>query len=90
MRILKRSTVVAYANGHAPARAALLLWLEKTQAAKWKQSNDVLSEFKSVKVLNAERVRFEIGSNYRLIAAIDYPREVVYIKFIGTHANTTG
>jgi mRNA interferase HigB len=39
------------------------------------------------KVLNRERVRFEVaGGNYRLVVAFDFRRQVAFIKFIGTHA----
>nr|WP_246413581.1 type II toxin-antitoxin system HigB family toxin [Martelella radicis] len=37
--------------------------------------------------LGTDRVRFEIaGGDYRLIAAFDFHRQAVFIKFIGTHA----
>lgn len=86
MHVLKRSTVMAYSQAHASTRAALMVWLKKAEDAKWSQSNDVLNDIKSAKILNSERVRFEIGSNHRLIAAIHYPSKALYIKFIGTHA----
>jgi mRNA interferase HigB len=39
------------------------------------------------KVLNRERVRFEVaGGNYRLVVAFDFRRQVAFVKFIGTHA----
>jgi hypothetical protein len=32
-------------------------------------------------------IRFEVaGGNYRLIAAFDFRRQIVFVKFIGTHA----
>jgi mRNA interferase HigB len=38
-------------------------------------------------VLNRERVRFEVaGGNYRLVAAFDFRRQIVFVKFIGTQA----
>ncbi|WP_158046535.1 type II toxin-antitoxin system HigB family toxin [Skermanella pratensis] len=86
MRIVKRVTLAQYAAEHAVARAALTIWQERTQKAKWMHSEDVLNDFPSAKVLNADRVRFGIRNNYRLVAAIFYPAQIVYIKFIGTHA----
>jgi mRNA interferase HigB len=39
------------------------------------------------KVLNRDRVRFEVGGgNYRLIASFDFRRQIVFVKFVGTHA----
>ncbi len=50
--------------------------------------DDVQRAFPKAKVLNRERVRFEVaGGNYRLIAAFHFPSRAVYIKFIGTHAD---
>jgi mRNA interferase HigB len=39
------------------------------------------------KCLTATGSRFEVaGGNYRLIASFDFRRQIVFIKFIGTHA----
>jgi antitoxin component HigA of HigAB toxin-antitoxin module len=39
------------------------------------------------KVLNRERVRFEVaGGNHRLVVAFDFRRQIAFVKFIGTHA----
>ncbi len=39
------------------------------------------------KVLNCDRARFDVaGGNYRLTAAFDFRRQIVFVKFIGTHA----
>ena len=48
--------------------------------------DDVRKGVPKAKVLNRDRVRFEIaGGSYRLIAAFDFRRQVVFIKFLGTH-----
>jgi mRNA interferase HigB len=39
------------------------------------------------KVIDRDRARFQIaGRNYRLIASFDFRRQIVFIKFLGTHA----
>lgn len=49
--------------------------------------DDVRSAAPKAKILNGERARFEIaGGNFRLIAAFDFNRDIVFVKFIGTHA----
>jgi mRNA interferase HigB len=41
--------------------------------------------------LFADRVVFNIkGENYRLVAAIDYEKGIVWIKWIGTHPENDG
>jgi mRNA interferase HigB len=39
------------------------------------------------KILNRERVRFEVaGENHRLVVTFDFRRQIAFVKFIGTHA----
>ena len=54
---------------------------------KWSTTAEVLSSFGKAKVLNDERIRFEVGGgDNRLIAAFKFKNGVVYVKFIGSHA----
>jgi mRNA interferase HigB len=49
--------------------------------------DEVQSAAPKAKVLNRERVRFEIaGGNYRLVVAFDFRRQIAFVKFIGSHA----
>jgi hypothetical protein len=49
--------------------------------------HDIRRASPKAKVLNRDRVRFEVaGGNYRLIASFDLCRQIVFVKFIGTHA----
>jgi mRNA interferase HigB len=55
--------------------------------AEWQQPADVEAVYRSASVLKNRRVVFNIkGNEYRLIVAIAYRVGVVYVKFIGTHA----
>ena len=41
----------------------------------------------SASLVGDNRVVFNIkGNNYRLVVKIIYPRRVIYIRFVGTHA----
>ena len=49
--------------------------------------SEVQAAFPKAKVLNGDRVRFEIaGGQFRLIAAFDFEKQIVFVKFLGTHA----
>jgi mRNA interferase HigB len=49
--------------------------------------DDIRQVAPNAKILNRDRARFEVaGANYRLIAAFNFRRQVVFVKFIGTHA----
>ena len=87
MRIIARQTLVAFAEVHPEARPSLERWYTVAKAATWKTTAEIQAGFSTAKVLNAERVRFEAaGGNYRMIVAFDFPRQIAFIKFVGTHA----
>ncbi len=87
MRLIARSTLTAFARRHADAGPALRRWELVIRAARWQGLSDATESFSGCKVLNDERVRFEIGGGkYRLIAAFDLGRGIAFVKFVGTHA----
>jgi mRNA interferase HigB len=52
--------------------------------------DDVRRTVPKAKVLNRDRVRFEIaGGNYRLIASFDFRRQIVFIKLSERMPSTT-
>jgi mRNA interferase HigB len=88
MRMIARSTLVAFWERHPETKASLTHWQNVTKAADWKSVNDVQAAFSKAKALNGERVRFEVaGGDCRLIVAFDFRRAIAFVKFIGTHAD---
>jgi mRNA interferase HigB len=64
----------------------LKAWYEEATNAAWAQPADIKARYRSASVLKNRRVVFNIkGNDYRLIVAIAYRLQVVYIKFVGTH-----
>jgi mRNA interferase HigB len=48
---------------------------------------DIQATVPRAKVLNGERIRFEVaGGAFGLIVAFDFRRQIAYVKFVGTHA----
>lgn len=87
MRLIARSVLVAYAGKHPETSVALERWHRLIRAAHWTSMDDVRRAAPKAKVLNRERVRFEVaGGNYRLVAAFDFRRQIAFVKFVGTHA----
>jgi mRNA interferase HigB len=86
MRIISRTSLVKYWREHPETKPSLERWLNIARSASWSSMNDIQSSFRTAKVLNADRVRFEVhGGNYRLIVAFDFIRQIAFIKFVGTH-----
>ena len=72
---------------YADAESPTLAWFRETLRADWAKPSDVKAAFGSASILRDGRVVFNLGGNkYRLIVWINYPYRVVYIRFIGTHA----
>jgi mRNA interferase HigB len=87
MRIIARSTLVAFGDKHPNAKTSLAHWQSVAKAAGWRNVADVQAAFSKAKALNGERVRFEVaGGDFRMIVAFDFRRAIAFVKFIGTHA----
>ena len=49
--------------------------------------NELKKEYPSASILKDNRIVFNIkGNNYRLIVAIHYTSKIIFIRFVGTHA----
>ena len=87
MRVVAQSSLQSYWRGHPETETALRLWLAVARAAEWRSMADVQARWVKAKVLNSERVRFEIaGGDYRLICAMQFRAGICWVKFLGTHA----
>ena len=86
MRIVAQSSLQTFWEKHPETEAGLRLWLDVAHKAAWGSMNDVQQRWSKAKVLNGERVRFEIaGGDYRMICAIQFKAQIVWVKFLGTH-----
>lgn len=82
-----RLTSRAFWARHPDAEQPLKAWYEEATGAAWAQSADIKAQYRSASVLKNRRVVFNIkGNDYRLIVAIAYKLQIVYVKFVGTHA----
>lgn len=92
MRIISRKAIrkywEAYDGADQPAlESALKAWFQEAKKAAWQSSADVKKKYRSASILKKGRVVFNIcGNKFRLIARINYPVGVLYIRWVGTHA----
>lgn len=87
MRVIAQSTIARFIARHPETRSSLDFWLKVVRGARWTSTADVQSSFPKAKVLNGERVRFEVAEgNYRLIVAFKFGSGIAFVKFLGTHA----
>lgn len=88
MRIIAKRALVDFYTTHSDARTALEEWHKKTKEVKWNSFADVKKTFRSADSVGNGRYVFNIkGNNYRLIALILFTTGMVYVRFLGTHAD---
>jgi mRNA interferase HigB len=89
VRIIALRTLKAFINrspAYADARDPLMAWYRHVSDADWAAPADVKRDIGSASILKDGRVVFNIaGNKYRLVAWINYPYRVLYIRFVGTH-----
>ncbi len=90
MRIIAVSTLKAFWEDNAKYTDAMdptLAWYRHALKADWTGPQDVKQDFRNASILKDGRVVFNIaGNKFRLVVWINYAYRVVYIRFIGTHA----
>lgn len=71
---------------YSDSEVSLRAWYHDTKTSEWKNSNGLKKQYKNASILGDGRVVFNIkGNDYRLVVAIDYEFQVIFIRFIGTH-----
>jgi len=87
MRIFSRSTLREFWDTHADAKQPLLAWFGEAKKADWKKPADILNQYSNARIIGKDRAVFDIkGNDYRLVVSIRYDKGLVFIRFVGTHA----
>lgn len=87
MHVIKRKALVEFWKKHADAQIPLAAWYHEAKSAVWNAPQDIKDRYRSADFLPGNRVLFNMGGNkYRLVVKIAYVPGVVYVRFVGTHA----
>jgi mRNA interferase HigB len=90
VRIIAVSTLKAFIRrspAYGDARGPIMAWVRVVKAADWAGPAGVKRDLGSASILQDGRAVFNIaGNKYRIVVWINYPYRVVYIRFVGTHA----
>jgi mRNA interferase HigB len=87
VRIIAKRTLRQFWKTHPTARTPLEDWHAQASAADWRTPAEIKTQFGDASILKGGRVVFNIGGNkFRLVVKINFPYRVVYVRFIGTHA----
>ncbi len=86
MRVITKQRLSQVWQKHKDAEEPLKAWFKEAEHARWKTPNDIKARYRSADFLSNNRVVFNIkGNHYRVIVQIHYDRQIVYIRFAGTH-----
>jgi mRNA interferase HigB len=89
MRVIAKSTLKKFWEqpSYNEAQGSLESWYEETVKANWLSPQAVKTQYGNASICGNNRVVFNIGGNkYRLVVEIQYRAGIVWVKFIGTHA----
>jgi mRNA interferase HigB len=87
MRIIARRTLRAYWEKHPDTEQPLRAWFARVKEAAWQSPADVKKDYRQASFVGNNRVVFNVkGNNYRLVVVVEYDYGIVYIRFVGTHA----
>jgi mRNA interferase HigB len=87
LRIIAKKTLKDFWEMHADCEQQLKSWYQEATKAIWNNPKDIKDEYPSASIISNNRMVYNIkGNHYRLIVKINYDYKIVWIRFIGTHA----
>ena len=89
MRVVAKSSLKKFWDrpGFSDARGPLHSWYDEAVKATWQSPQDVKDHYANASICGNNRVVFNVGGNkYRLVAEVQYQAGIVWVKFVGTHA----
>lgn len=87
LRVIAKKTLREFWMKHSDCEQQLKAWYREAEEAKWKGPNEIKRDYPSASFLADNRVVFNIKGNiYRLIVKINFAYGMVWIRFVGTHA----
>jgi mRNA interferase HigB len=87
MRIIAKRALREFWERYANAQEPLLAWYREVSKEDWDTPAKVKEKYRNASIVGSNRVVFNIkGNDYRLVVRINYPARIVYVRFVGTHA----
>lgn len=92
VRVLARRTLREFVESlkgtadYQPVKSALDSWFHEAAMAKWTSPAHIKHQYANASIVGDDRVVFNIkGNSYRLVVAIEYELQIIFVKWIGTH-----
>ena len=85
-RILSKKKLREFWEKNPNSKDYLETWYETVKLATLNSPNEIQQFYATISILKNSRVVFNIkGNDYRLVAKINYSKQWLFIRFIGTH-----
>ena len=88
MRVIAKRTLKEFYEHslYRDAKGPLEAWHAEASKANWHSHHDIKAQYGNASIIGDETVVFNIaGNKYRLVVNVDYGRQALYVKFVGTH-----
>ncbi|MDB5240459.1 MAG: toxin RelE [Spirosoma sp.] len=87
MRVISKKTLVSFYNIYTTSKSSLQSFYKEVEATDWEKPSDIIAAYPSADVITGKRFVFNIkGNSYRLVADVEFKKKLVFIVWIGTHA----
>lgn len=87
MHIIALRALREFWEKHPQAETPLRAWYAEASRADWTTPADIKAAHRNASFLANNRVVFNIkGNDYRLVVAVRYTATMMFIRFVGTHA----
>lgn len=87
MRVIAKKILRVFWENHSDIEQQLKSWYQEAEKGSWNSLNELKNEYPSASILKDNRICFNIkGNSYRLIVKVNFNYQMMWIRFIGTHA----
>jgi mRNA interferase HigB len=87
MRVISKRALLEFIGKHPGAQSALMTWYALAHACVACSFNDLNRTFAGVDYVPPQYTVFDVGGNrFRIVAAIHYNRQSLFIRHVLTHA----
>jgi mRNA interferase HigB len=87
MRIIAKGTLRDFWERFPDAEVWVLAWYREVEKEDWDTPAKVKAKYGNASIVGDNRVVFNIkGNDYRLVVKLNYTYRVVYVRFVGSHA----
>lgn len=88
MRIVGREHLSAFCAKHTDSAGWIQSWVAEIEQAKWGSPPELKARYPSASLLAEKVVIFNVkGNRYRLVTRVAFNVGVVFVDWIGTHAD---